>query len=549
MSDKLEMTFDPMTIEHLGVRMYSTLPPVLGELIANSYDADASYVKIYLHDEGEKEIIIEDDGMGMSFDEINTKFLRIGRNRREEGDAGKITPKGRKVIGKKGLGKLSFFGITHEIEVSTWKDRKRTSFIMNWDAIKKGHEEGGDKLGNYSPNINERDVNCDAGHGTKITLKKIQRQSKFSPHDIAESLSKIFICDSQFKIFVMHKEHNPIEVTDELKYNNLDKEICWNIPADITVQSDYKNASKISGKVFTASKPISPKSNMRGVTLFSRKKMVNAPEYFSESSSSHFYSYLTGWLEVDFIDDLPVDVIGTNRQSLNWDHPEMKELREHLQILVRALASDWRTKRKEKRTQVLSAQTGVNISNWFSKVPKETEQTLARIVNAVIDDSELTQEESSIVVRGIHELVPEYPQYHWRHLHPEVRAAAEADYKGEDYYRAFLEAAKRYITRTRTKSGSSQSDQGMMGEVYGRDKPLSVTSGYKKPDGDDFNKDTLENIEEGQKFLSMGIVAGGRNPVSHEEIRDLRESGLFSEKDCLDGLSLLSHLLRRLNDA
>ncbi len=47
----------------------------------------------------------------------------------------------------------------------------------------------------------------------------------------------------------------------------------------------------------------------------------------------------------------------------------------------------------------------------------------------------------------------------------------------------------------------------------------------------------------------MGIVAGGRNPVSHEEIKDLRDSDLFSEKDCLDGLSLLSHLMKRLENA
>ena len=75
MSKDLVMTFDPLTIEHLGVRLYSTLPPVLAELIANSYDADAENVTLSLNDEGsEKEIIIEDDGMGMSFDEINNKF-------------------------------------------------------------------------------------------------------------------------------------------------------------------------------------------------------------------------------------------------------------------------------------------------------------------------------------------------------------------------------------------------------------------------------------------------------------------------------------------
>ena len=58
--EELKMSFDPNTIEHLGVRMYSTLPPVLAELIANAYDADAASVSLTLKDNGEKEIIIED---------------------------------------------------------------------------------------------------------------------------------------------------------------------------------------------------------------------------------------------------------------------------------------------------------------------------------------------------------------------------------------------------------------------------------------------------------------------------------------------------------
>ena len=49
--NELKMTFTPNTIEHLGVRMYSTLPPVIAELIANSQDADASRVDIFLKDQ------------------------------------------------------------------------------------------------------------------------------------------------------------------------------------------------------------------------------------------------------------------------------------------------------------------------------------------------------------------------------------------------------------------------------------------------------------------------------------------------------------------
>ncbi|UTH25883.1 ATP-binding protein [Actinobacillus suis] len=103
-NDILEMKFDPNVITHLGIQMYSTLPPVVAELVSNSYDAEAEDVNIFLNDKSdEKSIIIEDNGHGMSFEEINQKFLVIGRNRRKEEKSEKSKNGKRDVIGKKGL--------------------------------------------------------------------------------------------------------------------------------------------------------------------------------------------------------------------------------------------------------------------------------------------------------------------------------------------------------------------------------------------------------------------------------------------------------------
>src|SRR3989338_2581563 len=129
-SDILVMRFDPNTIQHLGVQMYYTLSPVIAEIIANSYDADAENVTLYLNDESDKEIIVKDDGHGMSYRELNPKFLLIGRNRRKEGQ--KSLGKKRLVIGKKGLGKLSFFGIADEIVVETVRDSIKNKFLRQF---------------------------------------------------------------------------------------------------------------------------------------------------------------------------------------------------------------------------------------------------------------------------------------------------------------------------------------------------------------------------------------------------------------------------------
>lgn len=543
-TDQLTMTFDPNTIEHLGVRMYTTLPPVLAELISNSYDADASVVKLTLIDEGaEKTITVEDDGTGMSFEDIKQRFLHIGRNRRTE-ELTSVTPGGRSVIGKKGLGKLSFFGVAHGVRVETKKGSKLNVFTMDWDEIKRTTRE-------YHPTLIQKDVNCPPGeHGTKITLTRIQRVTGFDPESIANSLSKIFIVDPGFEIIIQHNSGEPVKVDNNRKFAELDREIEWRIPADLGLASLYEKKVQVTGRLMTAKTPISPKTNLRGIALFAKKKLVNLPEYFSDSTSSHFFSYLTGWLEVDFIDDLPEDVIATNRQSINWDHPETAALRSYLQALIRWLAQDWRAKRSQIREKEISDLTGINVPDWFSKLPRDVRSHVEPIVLSLIRDSELPSEVNRRAVSELHQIVPEYPNYHWRHLHSEVKSASESDYQRADYYRAFLEAVKRYISAVKAKSDSTNSsDFSMMGEVFGSPRKLQVAHHFKKTNGDDFQPSTLANIEDGQKYLSMGVLTGCRNPVSHEEIQDLRESRLFTEKDCLDALSLLSHLFTRLENA
>ena len=532
---ELRMTFTPNTIEHLGVRMYSTLPPVIAELIANSYDADATEVHIHLIDDGEKQIIISDNGHGMSFNDINEKFLRIGRNRRSDEES-QTSPHGRKVIGKKGLGKLSFFGVAHNIEVKTIKNNKLNSFMMNWDDILSSGDRNNQQ--NYSPAITNYNVTSNDNNGTTIILKSIQRITDFNANSLADNLSKLFIIDPDFKIYVKHNYEHEILINNERKYSTLISEVKWRVPEDISLETDYE-------------KPISPNTNLRGITLFSRRKLVNLPEYFSDSTSSHFYSYLTGWLEVDFIDDLEEDVIGTNRQSLNWDHNDMTKLRKYLQELIRWLETDWRQKRAEIREEKISEATGINIPEWYEKLPDEIRNKVKPVVDAIVKDAELSGTVGSQAVQNFHDIVPEYPHYHWRHLHQEVKSASETDYQNQDYYRAFLEAAKRYINSVRDKSGSrNSSDSSMMGEVFGEgEHRLQVALDFKKPDGDNFPFTTINNIENGQKYLSMGVVSGCRNPVSHEEITDLRDSGLFTEKDCLDALSIVSHLFTRLDVA
>ena len=155
------------------------------------------------------------------------------------------------------------------------------------------------------------------------------------------------------------------------------------------------------------------------------------------------------------------------------------------------------------------------------------------------------------IVKALHEIVPEYPNLHWRHLHESVQEKSEKYYKEKNYYTACLEAIKKYTNSVKEKSETSQTDEySVMSDSFrDKNKLLDLTENYKKPGGGDFTSKTKDNIQSGQQHLSMGVIMGGRHPLSHEEIEDLKASDLFSESDCLDLLSLLSHLFKRLDNA
>jgi len=87
MENKFIMSLSLNVLNHLGINLYSNIPAVLSEIVANSWDADAKRVDITI---AEDQIIIEDDGCGMSADDINNKFLYVGYQKREESLESKI---------------------------------------------------------------------------------------------------------------------------------------------------------------------------------------------------------------------------------------------------------------------------------------------------------------------------------------------------------------------------------------------------------------------------------------------------------------------------
>ena len=125
------MRISRLTVDKLGVKLYDKVSAVIAELIANAYDADATDVTVQapmgqflatraggtVSDKG-FDIQVVDNGIGMTPWQVQEFFLVVGAERRSDANRGGLSPVlKRKVMGRKGVGKLAPFGICKTIEV------------------------------------------------------------------------------------------------------------------------------------------------------------------------------------------------------------------------------------------------------------------------------------------------------------------------------------------------------------------------------------------------------------------------------------------------
>ena len=132
MSETLKIKPYARLITMLGDQLIKNERIALVELIKNSYDADASWVKVNFIDFNEdfsinenSKIVIEDDGCGMNDEIIKKHWLNPAtpeklKRKVEE----KTTPKGRILQGEKGIGRFAIFKLGKTIKIITRRQAK-----------------------------------------------------------------------------------------------------------------------------------------------------------------------------------------------------------------------------------------------------------------------------------------------------------------------------------------------------------------------------------------------------------------------------------------
>lgn len=390
---ELVMSISLNALEHLGINLYSNIPAVLSEIVANAWDADAQKVTVTI-DKSEETITIEDDGTGMDRDGVIDRFLAVGFKRREE--MGEVTPGGRKPMGRKGIGKLSIFSIAQIAEFYTIQGKERTAFKMDREVIRKAIS--GKKQKPYKPEeINSSPI--DLKKGTRIVLSGLSKSlSSMTVEGLKRRVARRFAVIGPKFNFTVTVNGSVIGPEDRAYHHAI--QYLWTYgpqtefvksckklerPSEDrlhAVQAELKKSNtSLCGWIGTVSNPSQLKDeegdNLNRLAVFMRGKMAQE-DILDEFGQKEIYAdYIIGELHCEQLDlDDQVDIATSSRQSLKQDDPRFEALRKVVLSELRHIAGKWSDWRRSDGAKTAAAVPAV--SAWLQNLQGDTKKKAER---------------------------------------------------------------------------------------------------------------------------------------------------------------------------
>lgn len=397
-----ELTIDLATLEHLGIGLYSNIPAVISEVVANSWDADATEVRIQI-DTSAKAITISDNGCGMAKDDINNKYLKVGYRRRETEPT--VTARNRNVMGRKGIGKLSLFSIAETIEVQSVRDGRKSGFVMNTAAIEEATKS---KLPYHPDPVAPSAIGVKKG--TKIILRDLKKGVVTTESFLRKRLARRFSIiglQHEFSVLVNGK---PITIEDRDYFNKI--EYLWTIGDNADSYASFcKNAKKkktlpgvvdsenqyeVAGWVGTFDEQKSIEEGNNTIAILAWGKLIHEDILKDVKEGGVFTKYLMGELRADFLDLTDKEDIATSgRQNLRETDPRYIKLKTFVQDkILNAIQNNWRDWRNEDAEG--KALENPRVKEWFDQLgsgnKKYARKLFAKIESFPIQDATYKKE-------------------------------------------------------------------------------------------------------------------------------------------------------------
>lgn len=370
MENKYKMTLSLNVLNHLGINLYSNIPSVLSEIVANSWDADATVVNITIEN---NQIIIEDNGCGMDTHDINDKFLHVGHQKRDLSNESPVYK--RKYMGRKGIGKLSMFSIAKEVDVISKKrissDKFETCALrMDIDKITEAiNNEKNDpnSVAIYNPEeltVKESEI---LNTGTKIILRNLKKHtSSLTPEYIKKRVARRFgIIGKEYK-FSVFVNGNEVSVLDRDYFHKLSYIWCYGGESEhysklcnnISYKEIRENIINVGDKKYRVSGWIGSvessgdlkdgDENLNKIVVVVRGKLGQEDILSDYLDGGLYTKYIIGEINADFFDEDDLDDMATsNRQEYKKDDERFVALKQFVYNELKHIQNKWTELRNE----------------------------------------------------------------------------------------------------------------------------------------------------------------------------------------------------------
>lgn len=407
--EPLKLRFLGSLVEQLGAQLYPGATATIAELISNAWDADASTVWIELplgtgwvenH-----QIVVTDNGVGMSYEDAENRYLLVGRKRRAELDKD-TSDGGRPLHGRKGIGKLAAFGTAKVLECLTVaRDGETTSFRLDYDAIRSLDPTQDYEVEGATGNT----LLCDPDgnpltSGTRITLSSLRPRRALNEEQFRQSLARRFALDtSQMRIIVNGQDIGRFDLNLDMRFPTdghllddvVERQVGW---ADSEV--DGRPVRWWIG--FTA-KPLQEKE-LQGISVLARGKLVQRPFFFQRTAGTQGQlgqEYLVGEVQADWLDegfDIETDLIQANRDQLQLEDERLDGFVEWGQKLLHQALREWSSIRQQRVSDQLDIE---EFDDLLERLTPEERKRITRVARAVAKIPAIDPDEARALVESV----------------------------------------------------------------------------------------------------------------------------------------------------